>query len=125
MTLAQAQSEANLKSDSSANHRCIGDSGATAAAVSSKFGVGSQFGEKLPVWVSSVTPNWALTPILRAIVHSLKPITMESATYATNWPLALMNKALEALNLEAIRAMPSVLRRSLDPRSRRSYQSDK
>ena len=99
---------ANLKSDSSANHRCIGDSdaGASSSADGSKFGVGSQFGEKLPVWVSSVTPNWALTPILRAIVHSLKPITMESATYATNWPLALMCKALAALSFEAIRAVP-------------------
>ena len=72
----------------------------------SDFGVGSQFGEKLLDWVSSVTPNWALTPILRAIVHSLKPITMESAAYALNWPLALMCKALVALNLEAVRTVP-------------------
>ena len=69
VTLAQAQAVAvaNLKSDSSANHRCIGDSDAsataTASADGSKFGVGSQFGERLLDCVSSVTPNWALTPM--------------------------------------------------------------
>jgi len=31
------------------------------------------------VWVSCVPPNWALTPILRAIAHSLKPISMAPA----------------------------------------------
>ncbi|MBP6483740.1 MAG: hypothetical protein KA254_03875 [Rhodoferax sp.] len=77
-----------------------------ATAVGSKFGVGSQFGEKLLVWVSSVNPIWALTPILRAIGHTFKPFAIGPAVYMTNWPLALIRKALEALVNEAIRAVP-------------------
>jgi hypothetical protein len=77
-----------------------------ATAVGSKFGVGSQFGEKLLVWVSSVTPNWALTPILRAIGHTFKAFAMGPAVYMTNWPLDFICKALAALDIEAIRAVP-------------------
>ena len=77
-----------MKSDLPQNHSCI--SATVTGIVGSKFGVGSQFGEKLLAWVGSVTPNWALTTILRAIVDTLNPITTGSAVYTSNWLIALM-----------------------------------
>jgi len=79
---------------------------ASAGAGGSRFGVGSQFGEKLVVWVSGITPNWALTPILRAIARTLKTFAMGSAVHMTNGPLALICKALAAIYIEVTRAVP-------------------
>ena len=65
---------------------------------SSRFGVGSQFGPMGLVRAGSVAPNWALTPILRAIGGVIPRFGVESELEAKRLA-ALIQKAPEAIEV--------------------------